>query len=225
MSDMPQLHTRLLADVIDLGSPYPLVLTGGYAVRAHHLVNRPSQDLDVATENPAPMTDIAATLCAGLEARGWQVQSLETAPLSARFTVTDPATGQDCEVDILKEIFSRPIAHSPYGPVLAEEDVIGTKVRALGDRGAPRDLIDVFAASQRWSTADLEEFGRRHARGRFEREDLQANLAGAEWTDDEAFVAYGLDDTTITALRTWAVEWADQLASRLLQESDDPHTS
>jgi hypothetical protein len=35
---MPKLHTRLLADVIALGSPYPLVLTGGYAVRAHHLV-------------------------------------------------------------------------------------------------------------------------------------------------------------------------------------------
>lgn len=224
MRDMPQLHTRLLADVIDLGSPYPLVLTGGYAVRAHRLVNRPSQDLDVATENPAPMADIAAALRAGLEARGWQVQSLETASLSARFTVTDPTTGQDCEVDILKEIFWRPIAQSPYGPVLAEEDVIGTKVRALGDRGAPRDLIDVFAASQRWSTADLEEFGRRHARGRFEREDLQANLAGAEWTDDEAFAAYGLDNATITALRTWAVEWADDLAARLLQESDDPDT-
>jgi hypothetical protein len=49
---MPDLHTRLLADVIALGAPYPLVLTGGYAVRAR--VNRPSQDLDVATENPAP---------------------------------------------------------------------------------------------------------------------------------------------------------------------------
>lgn len=102
---MPELHTRLLADVVSLGSPYPLVLTGGYAVWAHRLVNRPSQDLDVATENPAPMADIAAALRSGLEARGWQVQALETAPLSARFTVSDPVTGQDCEVDILKEIF------------------------------------------------------------------------------------------------------------------------
>lgn len=34
MTDMPELHARLLADVIALGSPYPLVLTGGYAVRA-----------------------------------------------------------------------------------------------------------------------------------------------------------------------------------------------
>jgi hypothetical protein len=209
---MPELHARLLADVIALGAPYPLVLTGGYAVRAHRLVSRPSQDLDVATENPAPMADIAAALHLGLEGRGWRVRSLETAPLSARFTVSDPVTGQECEVDILKEIFWGPISHTPYGPVLAEEDVIGTKVRALADRGAPRDLIDVFAASRRWNTAELEEFGRRHARGRFEREDLQANLAGAEWTDDEA----------VAALRTWAVEWSDDLAARLLEESPDP---
>ncbi|MFJ3823485.1 nucleotidyl transferase AbiEii/AbiGii toxin family protein [Streptomyces nodosus] len=219
---MPELHTRLLADVIALGSPYPLVLTGGYAVRAHRLVNRPSQDLDVATENPAPMTDIAAVVRAGLEARGWNVQALETAPLSARFTVSDPATGQECEVDILKEVFWRPVTQSRYGPVLAEEDVIGTKVRALADRGAPRDLIDVFAASRRWNTTDLEEFGRRHARGRFELEDLQANLAGAEWTDDEAFAAYGLDDAAVSALRAWALEWSDDLAARLLDESDEP---
>ncbi|MFF7145808.1 nucleotidyl transferase AbiEii/AbiGii toxin family protein [Streptomyces sp. SID2888] len=219
---MPELHTRLLADVIALGSPYPLVLTGGYAVRAHRLVNRPSQDLDVATENPAPMSDIAAVVRAGLEARGWNVQALETAPLSARFTVSDPVTGQECEVDILKEVFWRPVAQSRYGPVLAEEDVIGTKVRALADRGAPRDLIDVFAASRRWNTTDLEEFGRRHARGRFELEDLQANLAGAEWTDDEAFAAYGLDDAAISALRAWALEWSDDLAARLLDESDEP---
>ncbi|MFB9738394.1 nucleotidyl transferase AbiEii/AbiGii toxin family protein [Streptomyces thermocoprophilus] len=177
---MPELHTRLLADVIALGSPYPLVLTGGYTVRARRLVNRPSQDLDVATENPAPMADIAATLRAGLEARGWKVHALETAPLSARFTVTDPATRQDCEGNILKEIFWRPVAQSPYGPALAEEDVIGTKVRALADRGAPHDLIDVFAASRHWSNAELEEFGRRHARARFEREDLQSGLTGAE---------------------------------------------
>lgn len=112
--------------MIALGAPYPLVLTGGYAVWAHRLVDRPSQDLDVATENPAPMADIANTVSDGLQARGWHVQSLEIAPLSARFTVTDPATGEECEVDVLKEIFWRPVVHSPYGPVLAEEDVIGT---------------------------------------------------------------------------------------------------
>lgn len=148
------------------------MLTGWYAVRAHRLVSRPGQDLDFATETPAPMADIAATLRVGPEALGWTVHVLETAPLSARFTVADPSTGQDCEVDILTETFWRPAAQSPCGPVLAEEDVSGTTVRALADRGAPRDLIDVFAASRRWTNTELEEFGRRPARGRFEREDL-----------------------------------------------------
>ncbi|WSG20142.1 nucleotidyl transferase AbiEii/AbiGii toxin family protein [Streptomyces europaeiscabiei] len=77
MTDMPELHTRLLTDVIALGSAYPLVLTGGYAMRARRLVNRPSQDLDIAAESPAPMADIAATLRAGLERRGQQVHALE----------------------------------------------------------------------------------------------------------------------------------------------------
>lgn len=52
---LPDLHARLLADVLAIGSPYPLVITGGYAVQVHELLARPSQDLDVATENPAPM--------------------------------------------------------------------------------------------------------------------------------------------------------------------------
>lgn len=34
--------------------------------------------------------------------------------------------------------------------------MIGTKVRALADRGAHRDLIDVFAAYRGWNTTDLE---------------------------------------------------------------------
>lgn len=45
------LHERLLADVLDLGSPYPLVLTGGYAVQAHGLVERLS-----ATSTSPPRT-------------------------------------------------------------------------------------------------------------------------------------------------------------------------
>ncbi len=49
-----------------------------------------------------------------------RVHALETAPLSARFTVSAPTTGQECEVDILREIFRRPVAQSPYGTVLAE---------------------------------------------------------------------------------------------------------
>lgn len=162
--NLTELHRRLLADVLAVGTPYPLALTGGYAVQAHGLVARLSQDLDVATENPEPMAEIAATVRAGLEERGWQVRELKAEPLSARLIVADPDSGEECEVDVLKETLWHPPVQTEYGLVLALEDVVGTKVRALADRGLARDLVDVRAAADRWSRPELEELGRRHAR-------------------------------------------------------------
>lgn len=221
---MPELHARLLEDVLALGSSYPLVLTGGYAVQAHQLVSRTSQDLDVATESPAPMEDIARALGDGLTRLGWRAEVLEVAPLSARFLVTDPATSEECEVDILKEVFWRPAVATSYGSVLSEQDVIGTKVRAIAERGAARDLIDVYSASRRWTTTDLEEFGRRHARPDtlFGPDELQARLVGVDWIDDSEFAVYGLDDETIHRLRDWACGWADDMARR--SAADKPYT-
>lgn len=65
---LPELHARLLADVLAIGCPYPLVITGGYAVQAHEL--------------------------------------------SARLNITDTRSGtqETCEVDVLKEVFTRPTA-------------------------------------------------------------------------------------------------------------------
>ncbi|MFF7443490.1 nucleotidyl transferase AbiEii/AbiGii toxin family protein [Streptomyces sp. NPDC008122] len=219
--NLTELHRRLLADVLAVGDAYPLVLTGGYAVQAHGLVDRLSKDLDVATENPEPMEKIAAAVRAGLEQRGWQVRALETDPLSARLIVTDNATGEECEVDVLKEALWRPPVKTEHGLVLSLEDVVGTKVRALADRGLARDLIDVRAAADRWSHAELEELGRRHARDGFDLSDLQARLAGADWIDDTEFAAYGLDDHQTIELRQWAQEWADDIAERL-QEAEGP---
>ncbi|MGX1478117.1 nucleotidyl transferase AbiEii/AbiGii toxin family protein [Streptomyces roseirectus] len=209
------LHERLLSDILDLGSPYPLVLTGGYAVQAHGLVERFSRDLDVATENPAPMDEIVASLTAGLVARGWRTTHVQTDPLSGRFLVTDPATGEECEVDVLKEAFWAPPAQTPYGPVLSLDDVIGTKVRALADRGTVRDLIDVQAASRHRSTADLESLGRRRAHDEFSLEDLCDRLTGADWYEDEDYAAYGLTSRQIEELKTWALEWAEDLGARI----------
>ncbi|GGO58869.1 nucleotidyl transferase AbiEii/AbiGii toxin family protein [Streptomyces lasiicapitis] len=219
--NLNDLHRRLLADVLAIGTPYPLVITGGYAVKAHGLVDRLSQDLDVATENPAPMDDIIRTLSEGLTERGWGVRQIETDPLSGRLIVTEPDTGEECEVDVLKEAFWSPPADTEHGPVLALDDVIGTKVRALADRGAVRDLIDVHAASEHRTTADLETLGRRHARTEFSLRNLRDRLTGAEWWDDEDFTDYGLTGDQIHNLRAWALEWATDLGTRLHTEQNE----
>ncbi|MET7453967.1 nucleotidyl transferase AbiEii/AbiGii toxin family protein [Streptomyces sp. NPDC005574] len=219
--NLSPLHRRLLSDVLAIGSPYPLVITGGYAVQAHGLVDRLSQDIDVATQNPAPVGEIIHTVSDGLTARGWQVAEIEIGALSGRLLATDPDTSEQCEVDVLKEVFWHPPTSGEYGLVLSLDDVIGTKVRALADRGAVRDLIDVHAASRHRSQADLENLGRRHARYDFSLEDLHDRLTGAEWWDDQDYADYGLRPEQIDALRTWALQWATDIAARL-QAAEDP---
>jgi hypothetical protein len=34
------LHRRLMQDILEIGNSLPLVITGGYAVQAHQLVDR-----------------------------------------------------------------------------------------------------------------------------------------------------------------------------------------
>ena len=135
--NLSDLHRQLLSDVLAIGTAYPLVITGGYAVQAHGLVDRLSQDLDVATENPAPMEEITPHPHRRADRARLAGTEIGVDPLSGRLVVTDPASGEECEVDILKEAFWRPPTTTAYGPVLALDDIIGTKVRALADQRFP----------------------------------------------------------------------------------------
>jgi hypothetical protein len=103
--------------------------------------------------------------------------------------------------------------------VLALDDVIGTKVRALADRGYPRDLIDIHAASKIRSQGELETLGRRCAWDEFSLEGLATRLSSVQWRADEEFSAYGLSDDEIAQLRGWAQVWADDINRRLYTET------
>ena len=219
--NMNDLHRRLLQDVLEVGNDLPLVLTGGYAVQAHGIVDRLSRDIDVATNSPLPMEILAARLVNGLTEHGWQVRVIGVEPVSARFIVTDPELGQDCEVDILKEGFTWPPVYTPYGPVLAMDEVIGTKVRALADRGYARDLVDIHAASRLRSQGELESLGRRLAWDDFSLEGLAVRLSSVQWRADEEFAAYGLTETEITELKRWAQAWADDINRRIYRDTVD----
>ncbi|MCW3842609.1 nucleotidyl transferase AbiEii/AbiGii toxin family protein [Micromonospora yasonensis] len=52
---MDALHRRLLEIGFAAGDDLGLVLAGGYAMCAHDLVNRPSQDIDFATATALPL--------------------------------------------------------------------------------------------------------------------------------------------------------------------------
>jgi hypothetical protein len=220
---LPAQLQQLLDDVLAVGAPYGLALTGDHAAQAHGLVEArpPGRNLEAATEHAAPMEEIAAAVHAGLTERGWLVRRVETAPLSSRLLVTDPTTEEERVLDLLKETLWHPPVETPLGLALSLEDVVGTKVRAVADRGTARDLIAVHAATAHWTVVELEELARRHTSATstaFDLADLQARLEGTEWLDDREFARHGLDSDAVLELRRWAQSWAGDIAERLLEE-------
>ncbi|MGW6523254.1 nucleotidyl transferase AbiEii/AbiGii toxin family protein [Streptomyces sp. NPDC054962] len=99
LPDLPEHHRRLLSDALTAGHRYGLALMGGYAVQAHGIVHRPSQDLDFATEHPASMREIIDQLDQALSGRGWDVTVIDIAPLKPffwwKFSAQSRATGSD----------------------------------------------------------------------------------------------------------------------------------
>ncbi|MFJ8273829.1 nucleotidyl transferase AbiEii/AbiGii toxin family protein [Streptomyces sp. NPDC094154] len=213
---LPDLHRRLLSDALDSGHAYRLVLAGGYAIQAHELVSRTSQDLDLATDAPAGMNEITSAVAAGLEDKGWVIRIVEVAPRMARLLATDAATGASCELDILKEIFHRPPAQTDAGPTLSRDDAVGLKVRALHDRGFPRDVIDVFSARELYTIGELERLGAQHDE-EFDLEELHGRLEAVDFTSDREYAAYDMSPVHIAELRAWVQHWLDDLGLRLAE--------
>lgn len=173
------------------------------------------------TRHPAWMTDIVPPFEDDLRGKGWAVAVLGVRPLGARLLVTDPDSGEACEVELLKEA----LAHQPVvmdvGPVVDLEDLVVMKVRALGDRGLPRDVIDVHAACRYYSVMELERLGARDD-GEFDLVELRDRLESVVWVSDEEFAAYGLGPEDIAELRRWALEWESDLGLRILEDYDEP---
>lgn len=215
---MDALHRRLLEIGFAAGDDLGLVLAGGYAMCAHELVNRPSQDIDFATATALPLPDVVIRLADAYARAGFAVQVVETTLRMARMLVSSDAAS--CEVDLLKEALGPP-AHLNIGPVLAFEDAVGLKVRALHDRAAHRDFIDTRAANRYLSWIELENLGARHTAG-FALEELADRLGGVEERDTRTFLSYGLSEAEVDELRDWALRWETDIQRRLANGESGP---
>jgi hypothetical protein len=204
-------HRQLAQIGFNAGDDLGLVLAGGYAIAEYRLTDRPSRDVDFATASPLPLPQITDRLAGAYRAAGFEVTLIESTPRMARMEVQDRT--QVCEVDLLKEAIGPPTRLS-VGPVLAIDDAIGLKMRALHDRTTHRDFIDVRAAAAAgYSVQDLERFGRRHTPD-FAMTDLADRLGAVVDLNDRGFAAYGLDEDAITELRSWAAGWEADLRAR-----------
>src|SRR5262245_47157802 len=96
-------------------------------------------------------------------------------------------------------------------------------MRALHDRAAHRDFVDVRAAGVHLSQAELERLGARHTRG-FALEELADRLGSVTTLDDRTFVVYGLDESDRAALLAWATAWETDIRLRLAAGETGPLT-
>lgn len=142
--------------------------------------------------------------------------------LSGQLVVGDPQSGEDVDLTLHKEAFWQPPELTAYGPALSRADAVGTKIRALYDRGAAVDLIDARAAAEHYTLPELEELGRRHAYDSFDLTTLQSRLTGTDFFSDVEFLRHGLSREDVGPLRAWAQRWSDDIAERLLEDGTDP---
>ena len=226
LDGLPAAHLRVLLDGLPVFERYGLLLAGGYAFRAHELLHRPSQDLDFATRNDTPLPEIAKHVQHAFQHAGYGVWLVEAASLRyARLVLRLPGSGDELEVDLLKEALEPrwvtvQITDAASVRAVSLEDTVGLKARAWHDRFVIRDIIDLHAVAGTFSYADLENLARRHDPD-LDLEAILDHLAGVSVFADEDFAEYGLDEPRIADLRSWVTGWYDDLARRLTAELTD----
>ncbi|HEX3716271.1 MAG TPA: nucleotidyl transferase AbiEii/AbiGii toxin family protein [Trebonia sp.] len=209
-------HAFLVEIALPVCARYGLAITGGYAVKAHGLVDRPSEDIDFATSHPAPVEEMTEALAASYRQAGCQAQVLNTGGRFGHLDVVLPSGGA-CRVDILKEPLNHEPAMMAFGPVVALADVVALKVGALHDRGVIRDVIDVHAASKIFSETELVTMARAALDDEFRFESLRDQLDRAQMYPDEEFALYGLDANQSAAIRVWAIDWSARLSMEMAE--------
>lgn len=196
-----------------------LFLAGGCAMRAHGLTDRPVRNLDFAAAREIPLPDVAARLAAELRQAGYRVTVGEVTPRLGRLTVAGADDGQAVEVGLLREVLrARPLLTGPC-PVVGLDDAVGLKVRALHDRGLPRDLVDVAAAAHLYPYRELERLCALHDEG-FSVTELLARLDAVQLHPDEAYEACGLGAGDVHRIRMFALNWAEEIRLRRVEDGD-----
>jgi hypothetical protein len=216
-------HKALVDAALPVCARYGLAVAGGYAVQAHGLVERPSEDIDFATGTTAPIEEIVAALAAAYRTAGFKVQVLDAGGRKGHLLVTFPLSGT-YRVDVLKEPLNHPVVWMEFGPVIALADAVALKMGALHDRGLPRDVLDAHGAAAYFTRAELIAACRAAIDEEFSLETLRDQLAFAAAYPDEAFSRYGAGLELIAEVKAWALNWSTEIGLDIAESeswSDD----
>ncbi|MDR2715677.1 MAG: nucleotidyl transferase AbiEii/AbiGii toxin family protein [Coriobacteriaceae bacterium] len=209
-------HLRVSRIVLEAVGPYGFALGGGYALQAYGITNRPSNDIDsfVSQIDEGLFNEAEAALCDALKAGGLDSVSGYSDSWFRAIQVFDPTTDEAVVVDLGYDYReNEPVVIVGLGPVLDIKDVITGKIRALWDRQAARDFIDVDAIFQtmRWTSSELLGMLQK-IRPEATPKAFAEILKSADTVSYEEYEGYGLDKKDITGLANRLIAAADSIS-------------
>lgn len=187
------------------------VLGGGVAWLVNGLVARPTEDIDLFTDNVDGVTAAAGEVTEALTEAGYRVVREEGDELFAgmdqdiqEFLVA--ADHRALRLTLCRLDRSRAPVVMDLGPVMHLDDLVATKVAALVNRREVRDYIDVAAALERYPLERIMELAFA-ADPALDPEDIADAGRYLDRLDDVRFTLYGLDAEMIAQLRDRLAGW------------------
>jgi len=159
-----------------------------------------------------------------LNAAGLTVDLIHSDSWFRAFRVTDPAAEQSVAVDLGYDYRKeQPVVIANIGPVIGLGDVVVGKVRALWDRQAARDYLDIDAilATGRWTVLDLRAI-LTEIRPEATDATFAQILREAGDVDPKEYAEYGRSPSDLTALALHLDQHARLLDAGLLSANRRP---
>jgi hypothetical protein len=212
---MDRTHRRLAEIGLRAAERYGFALAGGYAVQAHGILERPSEDVDLFTgwDRRDEFATALGAIIAAYQESGFDVAIDQQYETFARLRVVDPSDpGQPRKVELVANWRSQPPIQMDIGPVLHVDDVAAGKMSALYTRAEPRDFLDVDAitTSRSHTRKRLCELAEQ-ADGGFDRRMFAEVLGMLERYPDRRFAVYGATPEQITGMRARFKHWRVEL--------------
>ncbi|GAA2546319.1 hypothetical protein GCM10010435_14450 [Winogradskya consettensis] len=208
-------HQRMAEIGLRVAGRFGFALAGGYAVQAHGILSRPSEDVDLFTawDRREDFHAAVDAVIDGYRADGYVVEVVQQFETFARLAVTDTATpDRPYKVELAVNWRSLPPVMMDIGPVLHIDDVVAGKMSALFTRAEPRDFLDVDAAvsTGRYSRQKLLELAEQADAG-FDRRIFADLLAMVQRYPDRRFASYDAAPEHIAAMRERFAQWRNDI--------------
>ena len=211
-----ELQREVATIALRTAGRHGFALAGGNALIAHGIIDRPTDDVDLFSDQETAVADAADAVEGALRAAGFEAERRDQSggledifygmgEGLAEWIITAPG-GQQTMLQMAYFDRTRGPVTMDVGPVLDLEDLAGSKVCALASRVEPRDYVDTAAALQRYTVDQLISFARRLDPG-LEARDFADAGTQLDRMPDGLFTRYGLSPGDVARLREQFAVW------------------